>query len=189
MEGKSRIASVEDKMNIQTQDARHPVAALLKQISNEWREISSQETEIAMMFVRISEIIRERVELALAPFALSRTGFEVLTVLRSMPRNQSTTPTELARTVLLTSGGMTKVLGTLEKSRLVRREDSVEDRRSKTIQLTAKGRRLIEAAMKEVVKVDVDLFTTELATSHTVHATLRSLLNEIEGQASEKQDK
>jgi DNA-binding MarR family transcriptional regulator len=58
------------------------------------------------------------------------------------------TPTELSRSTMLTTGGMTKRLDRLEANGLVRREADPRDRRGKLIALTDEGRELIDRAIK-----------------------------------------
>jgi DNA-binding MarR family transcriptional regulator len=55
--------------------------------------------------------------------------------------------TELARWVLLSSGGMTNRLDRMEEAGLVRRGPDPTDRRGVLVELTPRGRRVIDAAI------------------------------------------
>ena len=52
--------------------------------------------------------------------------------------------------MIFSSGGLTKVLNRLSQSELIVRIDNPEDKRSKLVQLTSKGKLLIETVMPEL---------------------------------------
>ncbi len=58
------------------------------------------------------------------------------------------TPTQLMKSVMLSSGGMTNRLDRLEQAELVERLPDPEDRRGVVVALTEKGRKLIDDATK-----------------------------------------
>ena len=64
------------------------------------------------------------------------------------------TPTELYGAVLITSGGMTKVLKQLEADGSVERSDNPKDQRSRFVRLTAAGAERAEAVMAAVAEHD-----------------------------------
>jgi DNA-binding MarR family transcriptional regulator len=79
---------------------------------------------------------------------LKTAQFRVLAELRSrdpLPMSAS----ELARSVVLTSGGMTPVLDQLEERGLIIRQMDPEDRRARRITITEKGRSVIIRAMEQ----------------------------------------
>ena len=72
--------------------------------------------------------------------------FQVLAELRSrdpLPMSAS----ELARAIILTTGGMTPVLDGLEERGLIHRQVDLDDRRARRISITEKGRSLISRAL------------------------------------------
>src|SRR5204862_2116827 len=71
--------------------------------------------------------------------------FDILATLRRQPDGRLT-PTQLMQSVVLSSGGMTNRLDRLQDAGWIRRKDDPEDRRGVVIELTAKGRTLIDAA-------------------------------------------
>ena len=74
--------------------------------------------------------------------------FQVLAELRSrdpLPMNAS----DLARALVITSGGMTPVLDQLEGRGLITRQIDPEDRRARRIAITEKGRSLVGRAMEQ----------------------------------------
>ena len=64
-------------------------------------------------------------------------------------------PSDIYKGMLLTSGGLTKVLKTLEERGYVLREDDEDDRRGSLVRLTPAGIALAEQAMKTVIGSDV----------------------------------
>ncbi len=85
-------------------------------------------------------------------FGLYRGEFDVLATLRRNGEPYSLTPTELYRSMMLSSGAMTNRLDRLEGRGLVRRSRGSDDRRGVRITLTEKGFDLIE----EVVEAHVE---------------------------------
>lgn len=78
-----------------------------------------------------------------------KTGqFQVLAELRArdpLPMSAS----DLARAIVLTTGGMTPVLDQLEERGLINRQIDTEDRRARRITITEKGRSLIIRALDQ----------------------------------------
>ena len=88
----------------------------------------------------------------LARHRLSLAEFDVLATLRRAPPPCELTPSELQRSVVITSGGLSKVLQQLEARDLVVRSTTKEDRRVKPVRLTAKATKLIEQSMAELME-------------------------------------
>jgi len=76
-------------------------------------------------------------------FGLSRTSWDVLAALRRVGAPYRRSPTELYRSLMRTSGGMTHLLDRLEQEGLVERIADPDDRRGLLVALTRKGRALI----------------------------------------------
>lgn len=67
-------------------------------------------------------------------------------------------PTELYDAMLFSSGGMTKVLNKLEEKNLIKREPSLNDKRSILICLTKEGENLVQEAILQIAKSKEELF-------------------------------
>jgi len=85
-----------------------------------------------------------------ARHALTPAEFDVLATLRNSPPPRELTPSELRASVVITSGGLTKVMQQLETRRLVNRSQQMIDQRVKPVKLTQAGKRLVEKAMTEL---------------------------------------
>ena len=106
--------------------------------------------------------------------------FDVLAALRRSGGTYTLTPTELFRTTLTSSDGMTARIDRLEKAGLVRRVASKEDRRSTLIALTPKGRDLIEKATRANVANEADVISCLTVTEQQTLSRLLAKL--IAGQ-------
>lgn len=100
---------------------------------------------------RLSEaaslIARERLAPLFARFGLQSGEFDVLATLRRSGSPYALTPTALYEATMVTSGAMTNRLDRLEKAGLIRRAPHPSDRRGVVVQLTEKGRDLIDEAL------------------------------------------
>ena len=96
--------------------------------------------------VVLARLLEARVEEALAKHRLSLGQFDILATLRRHGPGGGLTPTQLMGSVVLSSGGMTSRLDKLAERGLVARRPDPDDRRGVLVGLTAKGRKLIDAA-------------------------------------------
>jgi len=129
-------------------------ASTLKNIKANWPEAATPQSACAIMVQRFAALLQANARSALAPHGLSFTEFETLATLRSSPTPHELNPTALYDALLISSGGLTKVLKSLEERGLVARPERLGDRRKRPIALTATGRRLAEAAMTSVQAAD-----------------------------------
>ncbi len=94
----------------------------------------------------LARLLEGRVEVALARHKLTLGQFDILATLRRHGPGGGLTPTQLLGSVVLSSGGMTSRLDKLAERGLIARKPDPDDRRGVLVLLTAKGRRLIDAA-------------------------------------------
>ena len=80
-------------------------------------------------------------------YGLDFAGFDVLATLRRSDSPNEMTPTQLARSMLVTAGAVTQRLARLEADGLITRTHSTTDRRVISVALTAQGRQLIDDAL------------------------------------------
>jgi MarR family 2-MHQ and catechol resistance regulon transcriptional repressor len=90
---------------------------------------------------RAAESVDARLLPGIAAAGLTESQFGVLEALYHLG---SLCAAELARKVLRSRGNMTLVISNLERDGLVARKARAEDRRYRTVALTAKGRRLVD---------------------------------------------
>lgn len=94
----------------------------------------------------LAEHLKRAAEAALARHNLTLGQFDILATLRRAGPKGGLTPTRLLESVVLSSGGMTSRLDKLEASGLIDRRPDPTDRRGVVVKLTAKGRKVIDAA-------------------------------------------
>lgn len=119
-------------------------------------------------------VLRSRppIEAVFAAHGIDAGEFDVLaTLLRSGPPYRLR-PTELYRSLMISSGGLTARLDRLGRAGLVRRGAAEGDARSLPVELTAEGRRRAEAAFREDMKVEAALLSVLDAREQATLATL-----------------
>lgn len=142
---------------------RLTLAAMLDRYRQNWPEVATRETEIMVSLIRLNDLIDTRSRAVMADFDLTLAGFETLATLRGEPAPGAMTPNQLRQAVLITSGGMTKVLNTLAADGLITLTRHETDRRSKLIALTAAGKTRIEECMAALGETDRDLLGQSLS--------------------------
>jgi DNA-binding MarR family transcriptional regulator len=106
---------------------------------------------------RITLASRPRIEAVFEARGLDAGEFDVLATLRRAGGAGCLRPTELYQALMISSGGLTARLTKLEREGLVTRKPSEQDARSLLVQLTAKGKRLVEQAIREDMAVERDI--------------------------------
>lgn len=94
------------------------------------------------------------IEALMAKYGLARGTFDVLAALRRSGEPYRLPPGQLSRSLMLSGAGMTNRLDRLEAMRLIARIPEPSDRRSIQIQLTAKGRHLVEKVTPQLVEFE-----------------------------------
>jgi len=94
----------------------------------------------------LADQLQRSVDAALAKHSLTLGLFDILATLRRNGKRGGMTPGQLLKSVVLSSGGLTSRLDKLEAAGLLERADDPDDRRGVVVTLTAKGRRVIDAA-------------------------------------------
>ena len=134
---------------------------------------------------RLSNLVRPSVEQTFAQFDLDRGEFDVLsTLLRSGPPYRLI-PTQLYRTLMISSGGLTHRLARLEKAGLVRRIPTTADGRSLAVELTEEGSQRTEAAFRLDMHNEAQ-FLTDLE-EHELD-TLAMLLRKLNASIERRSD-
>jgi len=117
----------------------------------------------------------------LAELDLQRGWFDLLAALRRSGRPYVLNPTELARTTMLSSGGMTKRLDRMAEAGLVERLPDPDDRRGTLVRLTPKGKRRIDRALeRHIANEDRILRPLRPADRRELDRLLRLLLQELQ---------
>jgi DNA-binding MarR family transcriptional regulator len=105
----------------------------------------SNETDLVDGVISVAAHLESELEEALAEHRLSRPSYLVLDAL-DRADNNTLTQRELVSRVRRTAGTVSIRLGRLERARTIEREPDPENRRSVTVTLTERGRRMVQAA-------------------------------------------
>jgi DNA-binding MarR family transcriptional regulator len=104
----------------------------------------------------------------------------VLATLRRSGAPYALTPTALYEATMVTSGAMTARLDRLEKAGLIARAPHPEDRRGVLVQLTDKGRELIDEAVTAHVENEHRILAgLTIAEQETLIKLLEKLINTV----------
>lgn len=123
-----------------------------------WPEMRSERAGFSIATQRLTHLLRRIATDALRKFDLTFTEFELLAALRMQPVPHRLAPSALYGAMLMSSGGLTKLLKGLEARGLVLRLRATSDRRSLPVQLSDPGKRLIEDAMQTVQRAEAPVF-------------------------------
>ena len=136
---------------------------LLQSQTRDWPEAVSPVMRLMVMLFRLSDLALANAKAAIAAHGLRFSEFEALVTLRGAPPPHELAPTDLYGALLISSGGLTKVLASLQRRKLVSRPAAGDDKRSRPVRLTIKGRDLAQRAMADVARVDGEFIARGLA--------------------------
>lgn len=142
---------------------RYTAERILELMHANWPESCTPASELMVRLHRMRDLFYDAFCQALVPYGLSAAEFDVLATLRAVPPPYELTPTELYDVVLLSSGGMTKVLKHLEARYLVTRVANPLDGRSTLVRLTPQGKALVEESMQGSLANDRALLSRGLS--------------------------
>ncbi|TVT59226.1 MAG: MarR family transcriptional regulator [Azoarcus sp. PHD] len=128
---------------------------MLRMTAESFPEIHSPGMRFIARIFRLRDLIFENAQREMSRFELSPVEYSVLATLRKTPSPHALRPSDIYKGMLITSGGLTKVLKALEQRGLLLREDDDTDRRGSRVRLTPAGIELIEVAMKTVIGSDI----------------------------------
>ncbi|MEU9112940.1 MarR family transcriptional regulator [Streptomyces sp. NPDC048483] len=128
--------------------APDPVDALMGAWRTELPDVLRPATELAKRIARLATALDQATRRVLPELGLTIAEFDILVALRRAGDPYRMKPNELARSLLLSSGGTSNVVNHLADRGLVRREPSPDDGRSTMIRLTAEGVTLAERAVR-----------------------------------------
>jgi DNA-binding MarR family transcriptional regulator len=161
---------------------RHTTEESLARMKKTWPKTVTPTVEVILSIYRLNDLARANARRQTSRRGLSLTDIDVLAALRSAPPPHELSPTELYSAVLISSGGLTKVLHSLEHRGLIRRVADDKDRRSRRVRLTPAGRALAERAVAAVQASGDDLISRALSTGEMARLAdlLRKLLLAVE---------
>ncbi|PKH06128.1 MarR family winged helix-turn-helix transcriptional regulator [Moritella sp. Urea-trap-13] len=123
---------------------------IVKAMEDNWPECAETVSPALLRLLQVSNLCSQQMETLVGSHELQRAEFGVLATLRRSSIPYCLSPTALYQSMIFSSGGLTKVLNRLSQAELIARIDNPEDKRSKLVLLTSKGKQLIETVMPEL---------------------------------------
>jgi DNA-binding MarR family transcriptional regulator len=127
-------------------EERDGVDLILEQWRRERPDLDPSPIGVIGRISRLARELEQRLEPVYREHGLEPGWYDVLATLRRAGPPHRMRPTDFAGTLMLTSSGTTKRLDRLERAGLITRAPDPADRRGILIELTAAGRKLIDAA-------------------------------------------
>lgn len=124
----------------------------------------------------LTTLVRPRIEAVFASYGLDSGEFDVLATLLRSGAPYRLRPTELFRSLMISSGGLTDRLARLTRAGLVTRPPAADDGRSLLVELTPKGRDIAERAFREDMALEAVLVSR---LSDAEQTTLAGLLRRL----------
>ena len=151
-----------------------------------WRDVEEfpfdedVEAAVARLHALVRHLRRTKDD-AIAEVGLQAFEYDTLHFLMLRDTQGIASPTELADDLRMSPAGMTGRLDTLERSGLLRRKASPDDRRRVVVEITGKGRRLWRRAFDLRGAAEEKLFAPlSVAQRRTLNRLLKQLLLPLE---------
>ena len=149
---------------------------VVDQWSSAMPELDASSMRIFGRILRLMKHLGKKRAQAMAPFGFREGEFDVLATLRRAGAPYCLSPTQLYKSLLITSGAMTNRLTHLEQQGLIRRIADPDDKRSTLVSLTSIGLERIEQALLVHTQTQNALLRN---LSGAQRAQLESLLREL----------
>lgn len=116
---------------------------------------------VTLPLMRLSQNLFSKIDSLLeSEYQLTHSELDVLASLHSSEETQHTlSPTKLYEKLVFSSGGMTKVLKKLTDKEFILRLDNKEDKRSKLVQLTPKGKEILVTSLNSIIEMEEKMFS------------------------------
>ncbi len=163
--------------------ARDRADEFIEQWRRERPELDVSPFGVASRVLMLYKHFEQRADRRLAPLGLTLWQFDILSALRRAGAPFILSPTRLTALAALSSGAMTNRIDRLEEMGLVVRKPDPDDRRGVLIQLTSRGRRLVDKALPErLAGARADLAGLSAEEQSALASLLRRLLCAFEGE-------
>ena len=155
---------------------RDAVDAIVEQWREQRPDLDTDAKEITGRILRLEGLFQQAYRDGFATFGINETDYGVLAPLRRAGPPYELTPTALARSRMMTSGGMTAAIDRMERKGFVVRIPNPDDRRGSFVRLTEAGKVVIDAAMECHVEIEQRLVS---GLSERDRTQLRTLLRKL----------
>jgi DNA-binding MarR family transcriptional regulator len=170
----------------QSEDSQAVDADHVDRVLEQWRRLQPDiDLGVVAVIARLGRLV-EHIDASrnamLGEHGLNRALWDVLASLRRQGPPYRLSPTDLYRELMRTSGAMTNRLATLERVGLVKRVPDQADRRSMLVELTPRGRQLVDEVGPAYLDNERRLLSAlDPARQADLASSLRTLLSALEG--------
>ena len=162
-------------------EAPDHIDAIVAQWRRERPDLDVRPLGVLGRLFRVAQLADAELSIGLSDYELQPGWFDLLAALRRAGRPYELNPTELMRTTMLSSGGMTKRLDRMAEAGLVERRPDPKDRRGTLVGLTAKGRSVVDDAIAMHLANEARLLRALPPTDRrTLDRLLRALLADLD---------
>ena len=155
---------------------RAPVDLMIERWERERPELDASSLAIIARVTRLARAIDEDAAAALREFNLSDVEFQLLAAIRTAPESRAA-PRTLLQPLMVTSGGLTNRIDRLEAAGFVVRAPNPEDRRGVFLELTPRGRDLVDRVTTAYLQNQEELLREALTENE--RAKLAPLLRKL----------
>lgn len=127
--------------------ASDQVDRILEQWQHERPDIDVSGMAVIGRISRLERLLRARLDEVFAAHGLETWEFDVLATLRRSGAPYQLTPGQLLESMMITSGAVTNRIDRLAQRSLVRRRKHPTDGRLVVVELTARGRKVVDEAL------------------------------------------
>jgi len=158
---------------------------LIDSLISEWKderpELDASAMEVVGRILKLSKILEKRASKAVSIYNIHYTDLDVLATIRRSGKPYELTPSQLMKSVLITSGAMTALLNRLTKLKLIYRSPSPKDGRIKLVGLTTKGIELIDKSIElRFIEASDSIKTLNKAENRVLSILLKKLLKSLD---------
>jgi DNA-binding MarR family transcriptional regulator len=171
----------------QRRDIQGPATDHVDRVLEQWQRVRPELDVSAVAVIarlgRLVELVDERRNRLLAQHGLNRALWDVLASLRRQGPPYRLSPTDLYRELMRTSGAMTNRLAALERAGLVDRVPDPDDGRSTLVELTPRGREVVDGLIPEYLAIERELLAVlDPRRQADLAGALRTLLVDLEAE-------
>ncbi|MCA0422681.1 MAG: MarR family transcriptional regulator [Proteobacteria bacterium] len=123
----------------------------------EFPDIDCSGKAVVGRLLHLNERLLKAINQRLAGHGLTYPGFAILATLRVEGAPYRMSPKALLDALILTSGGLSNLLRNLETRGLVRRMADETDGRGVIVELTDKGQQVVEPAMRDHARAELEI--------------------------------
>jgi DNA-binding MarR family transcriptional regulator len=139
---------------VRAEHAADSTATILSQWSQQRSDLDLGPLGMFLGLAHVYWLTTPRIERLMASHGITRGVFDVLTTLRRAGEPFTLAPHQITRSLLLSPAGLTGRLERLEKEKHVVRLPDPNDGRGLRVRLTAKGLRIVDRVLPELIELE-----------------------------------